>query len=105
MQHHRCVAVHFWATWNGYDRDFDTRLAPLRIEFADRVEFRSVNVDDDELAGVQISVPVLNVPALGIWRHGVRDQVVVGMRDRDALRRALAWAVRPAGVPPSEATS
>lgn len=103
LQRHPFVAIHFWAPWNGYDREFDKRLARLREEFGTQIVFRSVNVDDAGLAAVCVTAPVLNVPALGIWRHGLRDRVLIGLRDEDSLRRILEEAVRPTGIPASEA--
>lgn len=105
VQQHRCVAIHFWASRNRYDRELDERMAPLREEFAGQVEFRSVNVDDSELLVVTTTAPVLNVPALGIWRRGVRERVFIGLRPLNAWRHILRDATRPVGVPPSGISS
>jgi len=98
VRQHRYVAIHFWAEWNSSDREFDEFMAPLRDEFDDRILFRSIDVDDPSLAAVMVAAPVLNVPALGIWRDGLRERIVIGLQNEASWRLILADALRPVGA-------
>ncbi|MGB7156786.1 MAG: hypothetical protein WBD40_01890 [Tepidisphaeraceae bacterium] len=42
------LVLHYWATWDLIDREMDKRLTVMREEYADRVCFRSCDVDRPE---------------------------------------------------------
>src|SRR4051794_37485029 len=46
IPNHKVVVVHFWARWNGVDRQFASVLDAVRPEFEGRITFRSADVDD-----------------------------------------------------------
>jgi len=98
------VAIHFWAGWNeGYDRALDGAMAPLYREFGDRIAFRSLDFDDAPLQDFVKTAEVLNLPAIGFWRDGKRDRVVIGLRSatawRETIREVLAGGSDAAGPP------
>jgi thioredoxin 1 len=80
------VVIHFWAAWNGVERQFEPRFALLRREFEQRIAFRSADVDDPELQEFCRDSEVVNVPALGCFVRGRRIKTIVGARSDDELR-------------------
>jgi len=80
------VIIHFWATWNGVDRQFDSKLAIVRAEFEGRIVFRSVDVDDPDLMSFCRESEVVNVPALGCFVSGQRVKTIIGSIPADKLR-------------------
>ena len=82
----RVAVFHFWAIWNGVDRLFEPDFRIVREEFADRVEFRSVDVDDPELVDFCRECEMTNVPSLAGFVHGRRVETLVGRRSIQALR-------------------
>jgi thioredoxin-like negative regulator of GroEL len=87
------VVLHFWAVWDAYDRHLDRALQPVRAEFADRVTFRSADVDQPDLVPVCRACDVVNVPALACFVHGQRECTLVGVRSTAELRRLVAGLV------------
>lgn len=87
------VVVHFWAEWDAYDRQLDRALGPIRSEFADRVAFRSADVDQPDLASVCRACEFVNVPALAFFAHGKRQRTLVGLRTTAEIRQLVAELV------------
>lgn len=87
------VVLHFWAEWNAYDRQLDRALRPIRAEFADRVVFRSVDVDQPDLVPMCRACEVANVPALAFFAHGRRELTLVGLRSTAELRQVVEGLV------------
>ena len=85
-----CLVIHFWAEWNGYDRQLDSLLNPIREEFANRVTFRSADIDEIGLVPVCQACKVVNVPALVCFAHGVRKWTLVGVRSRAEWRQHIS---------------
>ena len=87
------VVLHFWAEWDIYDRQLDRALAPVRAEFADRVAFRSADVDQLDLVPVCRTCDIVNVPALVCFARGRREHTLVGLRPSTELRQLVAGLV------------
>ena len=95
LRDHPIVAVHFWAPWNrAYDEALDSALLPLYKEFGDRIDFRSLDTDDRQLWSFVQGAGVLNLPAIGFWRNGQRDRVVIGLRSLAAWRETFVEVLR-----------
>jgi thiol-disulfide isomerase/thioredoxin len=85
------VVLHFWAPWNGYDRQMDIIMRPIRAEFADPVAFFSVDVDLPEaLPLCRACEAVYNVPALAFFARGQWKKTLVGLRPIGELRAFVA---------------
>ena len=97
IPNHKVVVVHFWARWNGVDRQFASVLDAVRPEFEGRITFRSADVDDPELATFCRECEVVNVPALGCFVDGRRVKTIVGSRP---VNVAASRVRRPAGGEP-----
>lgn len=99
------VVIHFWATWNGVDREFDPKLARVRAEFEGRIEFRSADVDDPDLLSFCQESEVLNVPALGCFVGGRRIKTIIGSVSDDNLRAEFRRLLPQDAVDEREAPS
>ncbi|MCK6479802.1 MAG: hypothetical protein L6R43_06550 [Planctomycetes bacterium] len=92
---HRTVAILFWATWNeGLDRALEASLKPLFREFGDRITFRSVDFDDRRIWPFVQSSGVVNLPAIGFWKGGTLERVVIGVRSPAAWRDTFVDVLR-----------
>lgn len=87
------LVIHFWAEWDGYDLQLDAALKPVMDEFADRVAFRSADVDANELVPVCRACGVVNVPTLACFAHGEKRHILVGVRSTAQLRQLLGGLV------------
>jgi thioredoxin 1 len=87
------VLVDFYAPWCGPCKMLSPILDSLAGEFAGRVKFVKVNVDDaqDLAARYQIT----GVPTLIAFRDGRAVETVVGMASARALRKVLEGATAP----------
>lgn len=87
------VVVHFWAVWNQPDRVMDALLQQLRPEFANRIEFRSCDIDDLDAVPIISRARVLNIPTLACFIRGRHHETRVGLRPEQDLRTKLtAWS-------------
>ncbi|CEF48419.1 unnamed protein product [uncultured bacterium] len=99
IPNHKVVVVHFWARWNGVDRQFASVLDAIRPQFESRITFRSADVDDPELASSCRECEVVNVPALGCFVDGRRVKTIVGSRPTSVLRAEFAVLLGEVVVP------
>lgn len=81
------LVVHYWATWDIYDREMDRRLAPSCEEFTGRICFRACDIDRAE--NRPFIHGLANVPALGLFVRGTLTRHVIGLRETDELRRTF----------------
>ena len=94
------VLVDFYAPWCGPCKMLAPYLERLAGEFAGRVKFAKLNVDEAaELAG---RYEITGVPTLLLFRDGQPVDSVVGMAPPQALKRwlenALASDLKPAAA-------
>src|SRR4051794_26417561 len=78
------VVVHYWAIWNLHDRDMDQRLLAVRDSYADRICFRSCDVDQRE--NQRFIHKLGNIPALGCFIRGKFCESLIGLRAEDEFR-------------------
>ncbi len=87
LQSSSVLVMHYWAVWNLHDREMDQRIAVLRNEYADRICFRSCDVDCAE--NQSFIHGIANVPALGCFIQGKWVNSQVGLRSKNELRHLL----------------
>ena len=63
------VAVHFWSTGNGWDREFRTDIAALAPDFPS-INFAEYCVDPNDHHQIAVSLSVTQVPFLALYRDG-----------------------------------
>ena len=95
------LVLHYWAGWNLHDRAMDDLLLPLQREYADRICFRSCDVD---LAENQPFIHgIANIPALGCFIRGKWFKSVVGMHSPTQLHSTCDQLLAAASTPSSAA--
>ena len=78
------VFVQYWAKWNRYDREYEVLLAEVRKMFADKVAFRSCDVD--EPTNRKYCDGLANIPAISLYVDGTRRALLVGMRKIEVVQ-------------------
>jgi thioredoxin 1 len=82
------VVVDFWAPWCGPCRVIAPIMKDLAAEYAGRVKFVMLNVDENQATGAHYQV--LSIPTLILFEDGEPMQVTVGARSRRHYEQA--WA-------------
>lgn len=88
------VLVDFYAPWCGPCRAMAPALEALAGEFAGRVKFMKINVDDAQELAVQYNIT--GVPTLMVFKGGKPVDQVVGMVPTRTLRDKLEAVASPA---------
>lgn len=77
------VIVDFWASWCGPCRMISPIVEQLAQDYAGRVTFGKVNVDDHTQAAAKLRV--MNIPTLVFLKDGQEVDRVVGVVPREDL--------------------
>ena len=81
------VLVDFWATWCGPCRMVAPVVEELAEEYAGRVSFGKVDVDQDPRVASQYGI--MSIPSLLIFKDGKPVSNIVGFRPKDQLKKNL----------------
>ena len=79
--------VDFWAPWCGPCRMVAPVVEELAGEYADKVSFFKVNVDNN--AKVAGRYGVMSIPTLILFKDGKPVTQVVGYRPKDELKKSI----------------
>jgi thioredoxin-like negative regulator of GroEL len=89
------LVVHFWAAWNGVDRQYKPELIPVRDHFGGRAVFRSADVDEPAVAQLAMQWRVNAVPMVAGGIGGALVEGVVGLRPAaELVTRVGEWVRR-----------
>ncbi|MCR4943309.1 MAG: thioredoxin [Clostridium sp.] len=77
------VVVDFFATWCNPCKMLSPVLDELSEEMAGKVKF--LKVDVDECVNLADEYSITNIPAVGIFKNGEKQEVSVGFAPKDVL--------------------
>jgi thioredoxin 1 len=97
LQAQTAVLVDFYAPWCGPCRAMAPTLDALAAEFAGRLKFVKVNVDDAQELAMQHNIT--GVPTLIVFQNGKPADQIVGAVSTRALRAKLEPFAAPAPAP------
>jgi len=81
------VLVDFWAEWCGPCRRIAPTVEALATDYAGRVVIGKMNVDENP--SVPMRYMVRGIPTLLLFKGGQVVEQVVGLTDKDTLKRLL----------------
>ena len=81
------VLVDFWATWCGPFIAVAPVLEELAKEYAGKINFTKVNVDDNNLLAAKYSVSA--IPTMLIFKDSQPAKQVTGYKSKKELQKAL----------------
>ncbi len=86
----RFAVVHFYAVWNGYDRQMRTMIAEdLPAEISDVVAFAALNVDDPVNLELCKQHKIRNIPWLEFYSSGELRLTHMHLPSLDVFRSYL----------------
>ena len=77
--------VDFWAPWCGPCNMVDPILEQLEPQFADKINFVKMNVDDNQELAEQFKV--MSIPSLVVFKNGVAKEKITGVFPKEKLER------------------
>lgn len=77
--------VDFWAPWCGPCKMVDPILEQLEPQFADKINFVKMNVDDNQELAEQFKV--MSIPSLVVFKNGVAKEKITGVFHKEKLER------------------
>jgi thioredoxin 1 len=81
------VVVDFWAAWCGPCKMIAPVIEELSVEFAGKVQFVKVNVDDNP--EVSQKYRIASIPTIMVFNNGSVAETLVGFRPKQELKSII----------------
>lgn len=81
------VLVDFWAEWCGPCRRMEPTIDALAAEYDGRVTVAKMNVDENPMVPGRFNIR--GIPTLLLFKGGEMVEQVVGLADKDSLKRMI----------------
>jgi thioredoxin 1 len=80
---HSLLVVDFWAPWCGACRMVGPLLEQLAIDYAGKVAFGKMNVDENQTVPSRFGV--LSIPTLVVLKNGIAVETIIGACSRSHI--------------------
>lgn len=87
LQNKLPVLVDFWAPWCGPCRIVGPVLEKISSEYANKLKFAKLNVDDNQEIAAQFDVR--GIPCMIVFNHGIELDRIIGAYPEMELRRKI----------------
>ncbi|UDM32067.1 thioredoxin [Lentilactobacillus laojiaonis] len=83
----KITVIDFWASWCGPCKIMDPIFEELEQEFAGKINFGKLNVEDNQDLAEQFKV--MSIPSLVVFKNGEAKEKVSGLYPKDKLANYL----------------
>ena len=87
LQSQQPVLVDYWAEWCGPCKMIAPILDEVATEYAGKLKVAKVNIDDNQATPAKYGIR--GIPTLLLFKGGQVVEQVVGLADKDALKKVI----------------